>query len=187
LVFGDVRYLVDLAVNYNQGFAMRIAHALVFQLSISRRDNQGNNIGQSGGGRAGAGTALVKKPSSVPPSGAAGAAPSRRRSGSNIDFSAEKADAERNVPELCRRRWMPRLRSRSCSTFTWTSFKITLSCWQRMCDCCNEILKLKQELVLILQRKLCLFKKHLKKEEHLTRGVPPISVGSLGAAGEGGH
>jgi hypothetical protein len=52
----------------------------------------------------------------------------------------------------------------------------------------DEILKRKQELVLILQRKLCLFKKHLKKEEHLTRGVPPISVGSLGAGHvEGGE
>jgi hypothetical protein len=42
----------------------------------------------------------------------------------------------------------------------------------------DEILKRKLELVLILQRKLRLFKKHLKKEEHLTRGVPPIRVGS---------
>jgi hypothetical protein len=44
----------------------------------------------------------------------------------------------------------------------------------------------KQELVLILQRKLRLFK-HLKKEEHLTRGVPPISGGSLGAGGGAAH
>jgi hypothetical protein len=96
--------LVDLAVNYNQGFDENCSCIGVPIKYVKERGNQANNIGQSGGGRAGAGTALIKKPSSVPPSGAAGAAPSRRRSGSNVDFSAERADAERNVPELCRRR-----------------------------------------------------------------------------------
>jgi kinesin family member 2/24 len=38
----------------------------------------------------------------------------------------------------------------------------------------DEILKRKHELVLILQRKLRLFKKHLKKEEHLSRGVHKV-------------
>ena len=38
----------------------------------------------------------------------------------------------------------------------------------------DEILKRKHELILILQRKLRLFKKHLKKEEHLSRGVQKV-------------
>jgi kinesin family member 2/24 len=38
----------------------------------------------------------------------------------------------------------------------------------------DEILKRKHELILILQRKLRLFKKHLKKEEHLSKGVHKV-------------
>jgi kinesin family member 2/24 len=38
----------------------------------------------------------------------------------------------------------------------------------------DEILKRKHELILVLQRKLRLFKKHLKKEENLSRGVHKV-------------